>query len=129
MPHIHTSVAIGVLGVFIAIPPGLAAPAVAMPDKTLVLPGGGHPLDLDDMIYFSELGRVVVPGAQSGNLYIIDPATDEIAAVPVVERGDGKEGGVASAALADPATEPRASRCPGPGARTFAHAAFNRKST
>jgi len=100
MPQIHTSVAIGVLGVFIAIPPGLAAAAVAMPDKTLVLPGGGHPLDLDDMIYFSELGRVVVPGAQSGNLYIIDPATDEIATVPVVERGDGKQGGVASAALA-----------------------------
>ena len=85
MPRVHVSVAIGLLGVVAAILPSLAAPPLAMPDTTIVLPGGGRPLDLDDMIYFSELGRVVVPGAQAGNLDFIDPATDEISVVSVVK--------------------------------------------
>jgi hypothetical protein len=100
MPRVHVSVAIGLLGVVAAILPSLAAPPLAMPDTTIVLPGGGRPLDLDDMIYFSELGRVVVPGAQAGNLDFIDPATDEISVVSVVKPSDSEEGGVASAALA-----------------------------
>jgi hypothetical protein len=52
------------------------------------------------MIYSSRLGRFVVPGAQSGNLDFINPATGEVSAVSVVKSGDGEEGGIVSAALA-----------------------------
>jgi len=55
MPRAHVGFAIGLLGVLTAILPGLAAtnPAdapVAKPDKTLVLPGGGRPLDGEPII-------------------------------------------------------------------------------
>jgi len=100
MPRIHVRVAFGLLGVVALMLPGFAAPPLAGPDRTFVLPGGGRPLDLDDMVYFSELNRVVVPGAQAGNLDFIDPTTGEISAVSIVKPSDGEEGGVASVALA-----------------------------
>jgi DNA-binding beta-propeller fold protein YncE len=106
MPRVHVRVAVALLGVLTLLSgivvtlPSRAAQPLAMPDKTMVLPGGGRPLDLDDMVYSSRLGRVVVPGAQAGNLDFIDPATGEVSAVSIVKPSDSEEGGVASAALA-----------------------------
>jgi len=98
--HTRLSIAIAFLAVAAGIDLGISAVPMAMPDSTITLSGGGRALDLDDMVYFSELGRVVVPGAQDGNLDFLDPKTRRIFAVPVAKPTRTDEGGVVSAALA-----------------------------
>jgi hypothetical protein len=79
--------------------PSLAAAPPAVPGSIIKLPGNGRELDLDDMVYFKELDRVVVPGGQDGNLHFLDPKTRQISTVPVTKPTDTDDGGVASAAV------------------------------
>jgi len=81
------------------IDPSSAAVPLGVPDATIALSGGGRALDLDDLVYSSELGRIVVPAGQDGNLDFLDPMTRQISVMPVA-RPTGEEGGVVSAALA-----------------------------
>lgn len=76
-----------------------SAAAPAGQPQTISLTPHVRDLDLDDMRYFKALGRVVVPGAQSGNLFLIDPATNQMTAIAVVKPSDADDSGVASAAL------------------------------
>lgn len=100
MTHVRLSIAIAFFAVAAGIDTGSSAVPPAVPDSTITLSGGDRALDLDDMVYFSELGRVVVPGAQDGNLDFLDPKTRQISTIAVAKPTRTGEGGVVSAALA-----------------------------
>lgn len=54
---------------------------VAVP---VALPGAGAHAGFDDMGFVPALDRIVVPGGDSGKLFLIDPHTDAVTAAPTV---------------------------------------------
>lgn len=82
--------------------PGMRAVRAAPVTALLQLPDGAHGLGLDDMDFLPALDRVVVPGAQSGNLVLIDPANDHMRVLRgITARGGavhGHDAGTTSAA-------------------------------
>ncbi len=65
------------------------------PQGTIALPAAAH--GLDDMAYSGELQRFIIPGGQSGDIYLIDPGSGKITATVRVAAG-GKGKGVTTAA-------------------------------
>jgi hypothetical protein len=98
MRPVHLWAAFGFIGTACGAMLALAATPAGQP-QTISLTEHARDLDLDDMLYFKALRRVVVPGAQTGNLHLIDPTSNQVTAVSVVKPSDGDEGGVTSAAL------------------------------
>ncbi len=86
--------------VLAASPVGARVMSVLMPHRALVL-GHGNSLDFDDLVYDAALGRVLVPAAQSGELVLIDPATQAIerwkGVVPTGSGASRQEAGTTSA--------------------------------
>lgn len=80
----------------------LAAGHAATP---LALPGAGAHAGFDDMGFVPALDRILVPGGDSGRLFLIDPHSDAVtAAIAVAPAGAPKgrhDAGTTSAAYAD----------------------------
>ncbi len=49
---------------------------------SIALPGGEGGIGFDDFTYSSVLKKVLVPGGQTGNLYLVDSKTHEVTAIP-----------------------------------------------
>lgn len=68
----------------------------------IVLPGGEHGLDLDDMGYVPGLHRIVVPAGQTGALVLIDPADNALTSIPGISppaaTAHGRDQGTSSVA-------------------------------
>lgn len=62
----------------------LAASAPLAPQATIKIPGGEHGIGFDDIGYAAALHRVTVPAGATGNLVLIDPATDARTVIPGV---------------------------------------------
>ena len=75
----------------VAVSAAAKVPQGALPRQVIPL-GHGTGLDFDDMGYAASLHRVLVPAAQSGDLVLIDPATQRIQRWKhVVPSGSGRD--------------------------------------
>ena len=61
-----------------------AATAPLAPQTVIRIPGGEHGIGFDDIGYAAPLNRITVPAGATGNLVLIDPATDALTAIPGV---------------------------------------------
>ncbi len=58
------------------ISPAFAQPAgMSLKSTAVVIPGGGGGIGFDDLVYSSELHKVIVPADHTGKLYLIDPSS------------------------------------------------------
>ncbi|MDE1888066.1 MAG: hypothetical protein KGI32_08015 [Gammaproteobacteria bacterium] len=64
--------------------PALAAPTLLTPQTIIKIPGGAHGIGFDDIGYAAPLKRVTVPAGATGNLVLINPATDALTVIPGV---------------------------------------------
>ncbi|HKV97246.1 MAG TPA: hypothetical protein VJR90_07165 [Gammaproteobacteria bacterium] len=64
--------------------PTLAAPTLLTPQAVIKIPGGEHGIGFDDIGYAAALNRITVPAGATGNLVLIDPATDALTVIPGV---------------------------------------------
>lgn len=60
--------------------------------RVIDLPGAGRNVDFDDVVYSSDLGRVLVPARDRG-LYLIDPVSGEAARLPYQGNADSVDAG------------------------------------
>lgn len=71
----------------------------------IALPGGKHGIGFDDLRYFPQLQRVVVPVGQTGDLDLIDPQTYAVTVIPDVAAKhaapNGDDAGSTSVAYGD----------------------------
>lgn len=67
----------------------LAAATLLAPHAVIKLPGGEHGMGLDDIGYAAPLNRVTVPAGATGNLVLIDPATNTLSVIPGVSAPSG----------------------------------------
>jgi hypothetical protein len=59
----------------------LAASAPLAPQTVIKIPGGEHGIGFDDIGYAAPLNRVTVPAGATGNLVLIDPASDALTVI------------------------------------------------
>lgn len=59
----------------------LAAAAPAAPQATITIPGGSHGIGFDDIGFAAALDRVTVPAGATGNLVLVDPATNALTVI------------------------------------------------
>jgi len=87
---------IGMINPVFAQPPDSSLKATAM-----AIPGGEGGIGFDDLVFSSELDKVLIPAGHTGKLYLIDPATFEMTSIggfsssAVMEKGH--EVGISSA--------------------------------
>ncbi|MGH8215349.1 MAG: YncE family protein [Rhodanobacteraceae bacterium] len=83
----------------------LAAPPPLAPQAVVKIPGGAHGIGFDDIGYAAELHRVTIPAGATGNLVLIDPATDALTVMPGVSAvpagGQRRHEGTSSAVYAE----------------------------
>ncbi|MGH8191642.1 MAG: YncE family protein [Rhodanobacteraceae bacterium] len=63
-----------------------AASAPRAPQATIKIPGGQHGIGFDDIGYVAALHRVTIPAGATGNLVLIEPATDALNVIPRVSK-------------------------------------------
>ncbi len=66
---------------------GVLAAALAVAPATVPLPGGERGVGFDDLQLAPAVGRVLVPAGGTGTLFLLDPATRALAAVPGFSAG------------------------------------------
>lgn len=59
----------------------LAAPAPRTPQASIRIAGGAHGIGFDDIGYTAALQRVIIPAGATGQLVLIDPATDTLTTI------------------------------------------------
>lgn len=69
---------------------GLLVAAALLP---VSLPGGGAGIGFDDLGFASGLGKVLVPGGRTGELFLVDPGTRKAEAVGGFSAGADYQGG------------------------------------
>ena len=70
-----------------------AAGQASLSVRPIALPEAGDGIGFDDLVFSPRLGKVIVPGGRSGNLYLIDSATRKITAIHGFSSGkEYKEG-------------------------------------
>ncbi|MGH8279245.1 MAG: YncE family protein [Gammaproteobacteria bacterium] len=62
----------------------LAATTPLAPQAVIKIPGGEHGIGFDDIGYAAPLNRVTIPAGATGNLVLIDPATNALTVIPGV---------------------------------------------
>lgn len=82
----------------------VAAEAPRSPQATIRIPGGNAGIGFDDIGFAAPLDRVTIPAGATGNLVLIDPATDALTVIPHVgaatNGGKGHREGTTSAMYA-----------------------------
>lgn len=82
-----------------------AAPAPLAPQAVIKIPGGEHGIGFDDIGYAAALNRITIPAGATGNLVLIDPATDALTVIPGVApppaNGKARREGTSSAMYAE----------------------------
>ncbi|HEU0276395.1 MAG TPA: hypothetical protein VFQ95_01030 [Rhodanobacteraceae bacterium] len=83
----------------------LGASAPRAPQAVIPIPGGQHGVGFDDIGYAAALGRVTIPAGATGNLVLLDPATDALTVIPGVSAasapGESHREGTTSAMYAE----------------------------
>lgn len=65
--------------------PGCALAATpSPPTASIAIPGGAHGIGFDDIGFAPALGRITVPAGATGNLVLINPASDALTVIPGV---------------------------------------------
>ncbi len=82
-----------------------ATSAARAPQAIVKIPGGEHGIGFDDIGYVAALDRVTVPAGATGNLVLIDPATDSLTVIKGVSappaNGKQRREGTSSATYAE----------------------------
>ena len=82
-----------------------AANAPLAPQAVIKIPGGEHGIGFDDIGYAAALNRITIPAGATGNLVLINPASNALTVIPGITAskagGKGHEEGTSSAVYAD----------------------------
>jgi hypothetical protein len=61
--------------------------------KPVELPGGKPGIGFDDLQWSAALGRVIVPGGRTGSVFLVDPESLQVTALPGFSKSDEYDGG------------------------------------
>jgi DNA-binding beta-propeller fold protein YncE len=85
--------------------PLFAMAAPRAPQAVIAIPGGQRGIGFDDIGYAAPMGRVTIPAGATGNLVLLDPATDAFTVIPGVSAvsapGESHREGTTSAMYAE----------------------------
>jgi len=85
----------------LAIPVSAQTSETSLQSTAVAIPGGEGGIGFDDLVYSSELHKVLVPAGHTGKLYLIDPTTFEMTSIggfsSSAEFQKGQKQGISSA--------------------------------